>query len=96
MSSYVSSDLSEAEMFHYLGGNLVCTQKKNTVSAILKTTFSWLQRELMRFACMFIFSSPLWPVRLEKHWNTQGQLLCRLIIEFQIYVASGERSQLNK
>ena len=39
MSSYVSPDLSEAEMFHYLGGNLVCTQKKNTVSAILKNNF---------------------------------------------------------
>lgn len=94
--SSVSPDLSEAEMLHFLCGNLVCTQKKNTVSAILKTTFSWLQRELMRFACMFIFSSPLRPARLEKHWNTQGQLLCGLITEFQIYVASSERRPPSK
>ena len=71
-------------------------KRKNTVSSILKTTFSWLQRELMRFACMLIFSSPLWPVRLEKHWDIQGQLLWGLIRELQIYVASSEKSRLSK
>lgn len=71
-------------------------KRKNTVSSISKTTFSWLQKELMRFACMLIFSSPLWPVRLEKHWDIQGQLLWGLIRELQIYVASSEKSQLSK
>lgn len=88
-SSFVSLDLSEAEMLH-ICGNCLYSKEKHCFLCIKKKPFSWGQRELMRFACMFIFSSSLWPVRFEKHWNTQGQLLSGLMTVFQIYVACSE------
>lgn len=53
-------------------GNSACTQKKNTVSSIfLSQHIELAAKGTDRFACMLIFTSPLWPARLEKH-RTHG------------------------
>lgn len=68
-----SLDRSEAEMLR------VCREgtlhPKETPCFLSTESSSQLAaRELMRLACLLIFSSPLWPASLEKHRDRQGQL----------------------
>lgn len=95
MPTSVCSDRSEAEMLRICREGTLYSEEKRCFLYI-KNSSQLAARELMSFACLLIFSSPLWPVRLEKHWNIQGQLLRGPIAEFQIDVASRERSQPSK